>query len=181
MVWHQVEAELRARGHYVVAVDLPCDDEAAGLGDYAQTVVDAIGDRTSLVVVAHSFGGYTAPIVCAEVAVGLLVLVAGMVPKPGESAEEMFTNTGYQQEEQEDGSDLAVFYHDVPPDLAAEALSKGRDQSQKPWQEPWPLDAWPDVQTRYLLCRIESGHCVGLSRPSQLVGRLEGYRAELGT
>jgi len=202
--WHLVEAELRARGHNVVAVDLPCDDEAAGLGDYAQTVVDVIGDGTSLVVVAHSFGGYTAPIVCAQVPVDLLVLVAGMVPKPGESAEEMFANTGYQQEEQEDGSDLAVFYHDVPLELAAEALSKGRDQSQKPWQEPWPLDAWPDVPTRYLLCRkdrvfpadwtrqvvqerlgitpdeVESGHCVALSCPVELADRLEGYRAGLG-
>ena len=202
--WHLVEAELRARGHDVVAMDLPCDDEAAGLGDYAQTVVDAIGDRTSLVVVAHSFGGYTAPIVCAQVPVDLLVLVAVMVPKPGESAEEMFANTGYQQAEQEDGSDLAVFYHDVPLELATEALSKGRDQAQKPWQEPWPLDARPDVPTRYLLCRndrlfpadwtrrvvrerlgiepdeIESSHCPALSRPVELADCLEGYQAELG-
>ncbi len=190
--WHLVGAELQAQGHEVIAPDLPCEDEAASLSDYAQTVVDAIGDRTNVVVVGHSFGGYTAPLVCARVPADLLVLVAGMVPVPGESAGQMFANTGYQQDEQEDPSDLAVFYHDVPPGLAAEALSKGRDQAQRAWTEPWPLDTWPDVPTRFILGRqdrvfpaawvrtvvnqrlgitpdeIESGHCVALSRPDEL-------------
>lgn len=200
--WHLVEAELRAHGHDVIAVDLPCDDEAAGLSEYTDTVVDAIGDRNSLVLVAQSFGGYTAPLVCARRPADLLVLVAAMVPSPHESAEAMFANTGYSQEEQDDASDLAVFYHDVPPDLAAEALSKGRNQSAKPWRELWPLAAWPEVPTRYLLCRndrifpaawtrrvvrdrlgitadeIDSGHCPALSRPKELADRLEAYWAE---
>jgi pimeloyl-ACP methyl ester carboxylesterase len=199
--WHRVEAELRGRGHDVVAVDLPCDDDAAGLSAYAETVIDAIGDHTDLVVVAQSFGGYTAPLVCAQVPASLLILVAGMIPAPGESAREMFANTGYEQAAQEDDSDLAIFYHDVPPDLAAEALARGRPQSETPWQEPWPLAAWPDVPVRYLLCRndrlwpaewtrrvvrerldivpdeIDSGHCPALSRPAELVDRLEAYRA----
>ncbi len=198
--WHLVGAELESRGHDVVAPDLPCDNESAGLRDYAETVVQAIGDRTNLVVVGHSFGGYTAPLVCARRPADQLVLVAGMVPRPGESAETMFANTGYRQEEQEDASDLAVFYHDVPEALAAEALSRGRNQAQKPWQEPWPLDAWPDVPTRYLLCRndrvfpadwvreivrdrlgitpeeIESGHCGALSRPKELADWLVNPR-----
>jgi pimeloyl-ACP methyl ester carboxylesterase len=33
--WHLVEAELRARGHDVVAPDLPGDDESQQLDDYA--------------------------------------------------------------------------------------------------------------------------------------------------
>ena len=41
--WHLVEAELRERGHEVVAPDLPCDDDSADLRDYADTVVNAIG------------------------------------------------------------------------------------------------------------------------------------------
>ncbi|MEU8618335.1 alpha/beta hydrolase [Streptomyces sp. NPDC048623] len=67
-----MEAELRGRGHDVVAVDLPCDDDSAGLAEYADTVVDAIGDRTDLILVAHSFGGFTAPLVCDGVPVDLL-------------------------------------------------------------------------------------------------------------
>ncbi|MGW2183777.1 hypothetical protein ACWCXX_38435 [Streptomyces sp. NPDC001732] len=46
---------MRGRGHDVVAVDLPCDDDSAGLAEYADTVVDAIGERTNLILVAHSF------------------------------------------------------------------------------------------------------------------------------
>ena len=200
--WHLLEAELRARGHETVAMDLPVEDDAAGLSAYADTVVAAIDDRTDLVVVAQSFGGYVAPLICARVPVDLLVLVAGMVPSPGESAEEMFANTGYKADEQDDKSALAVFYHDVPPDLAAEALAKGRKQSDTPGREPWPLVAWPDVPTRYLLCRddrffpaewvrrvvrdrlgitpdeIDGGHCPALSRPQELADRLEAYRVE---
>jgi pimeloyl-ACP methyl ester carboxylesterase len=124
--WHLVEAELRQRGHDVVAVDLPCEDDSAGLNAYADTVVRAVGDRRDLVVAAQPSGGYIAPLVCARLPAQLLILVAGMVPTPGESAEEMFANTGYQSEPQSDTSPLAIFYHDVPLDLAAEALARGR-------------------------------------------------------
>ena len=37
-------------------------------------------------------------------------------------------------------------------ELAAEALERGRDQSDTPGEEPWPLAAWPDVDTRFILC-----------------------------
>jgi pimeloyl-ACP methyl ester carboxylesterase len=49
--WHLVEAELRGRGHDSVAPDLPCDDDTAGLSKYADTVLQAIGDRRELIVV----------------------------------------------------------------------------------------------------------------------------------
>jgi pimeloyl-ACP methyl ester carboxylesterase len=180
-------------------MDLPVDDDEAGLSEYADVVVEAIGGRRNLVAVAQSFGGYVAPIVCDRVPVSLLALVAGMIPLPGESADEMFGNTGYKQEPQEDTSDRAVFYHDVPERLAAEAIARGRRQSHTPGKEAWPLTAWPDVRTRYLLCRhdrlfprrwvrrvvrdrlgitpdeIDSGHCPALSRPDELTTRLEAY------
>jgi pimeloyl-ACP methyl ester carboxylesterase len=204
--WHLLAPELRERGHEVVAMDLPCDDESASLSDYADTVVDAIGDRTGLVLVAQSFGAFTAALVCERVPVELIVLVAGMVPSPGEKGEDWFANTGYEaaaREQDFDGdSEMAVFYHDVEPAVAAEALSRGRKQAETPGLEPWPLDAWPDVSTRYLLCRedrlfpadwmrgvvrarlgitpdeIGGGHCPALSRPRELAERLEAYRAD---
>lgn len=202
--WHLVEAALRERGHEVVAMDLPVEDDSAGLPEYADVVVAAIGQRSDLVVVAQSFAGYVAPIVCHRVPAKLLVLVAGMVPAPGETAEEMFANTGYKQEKQQDTSDRAVFYHDVPPQLAAEAMRRARTQSDTPGKQPWPLDRWPDVPTRYLLCtkdrlfppawvrqvvrdrlgivpdEIDSGHCAALSRPRELADRLEACRADVG-
>lgn len=203
--WHLVEAELRARGHDAIAPDLPCDDETAGLTDYADTVVAAIDGRTSdeLVIVGLSFGGYTAPLVCARVPADLLVLVAGMIPAPGESAEEMFAKTGYEYNSEEYASPIDRFLHDVPRELAEEALSKGKDQAGGPSQESWPLERWPDVPTKYILAQndrlfpaawvrdvvrdrlgitpdeIASGHCVSLSKPRELVEILERYRLSL--
>ena len=52
--WHLVVPELRERGHDAVAVDLPTEDPAAGWWDYADAVVEAIGERDKVVVVGHS-------------------------------------------------------------------------------------------------------------------------------
>jgi pimeloyl-ACP methyl ester carboxylesterase len=203
--WHLTAAELRARGHDVVAPDLPCDDDSAGLSEYADVVVDAIGDRTDLVVVAQSFGGFTAPLVCERVPVKLLVLLTAMIPSPGEPPGDWWANTGWErarrEQDERDGrapdDDIALFLHDVPPELAAEAMRRSRDQSATPFVKPWPLDAWPSVPTKFLLCRddrffpaefmrrvvrerlgivpdeIDGGHTIALSRPRELADRLE--------
>jgi pimeloyl-ACP methyl ester carboxylesterase len=202
--WHLVEAELRARGHEAIAPDLPCEDDSAGLPEYADTVVGAIGDRrTDLVVVAQSAGGFTAPLVCDRVAVDLLVLVAPMIPAPGEAPADYWANTGYFAEARDRYDDTsALFYQDVPPELAAEALNRARGQSEARMGEPSPLRAWPGVPTRVLICRddrlfparylrrvarerlgitpdeIDGGHTPALSRPRELVDRLEAYAAE---
>lgn len=206
--WHLLSAELRGRGHDVVAPDLPCEDDSAGLSEYADAVIDAIGDRTDLVVVAHSFGAFTAPLVCDRIPVESLVLLTAMVPRPGESPGEWWANTGWEQARHEqdarDGrrpdDDVTLFLHDLPPELAAEVPSHSLAQSGTPFGEPWPLEAWPSVPTRFLLCRddrffpaefvrrvvserlgivpdeIDGGHCVPLSRPAALADRLEAYR-----
>ncbi len=44
--WHLVERELRQRGHDTLAPDLPCDDDSAGLAEYADTVLPTTGPRT---------------------------------------------------------------------------------------------------------------------------------------
>jgi pimeloyl-ACP methyl ester carboxylesterase len=201
--WHLVEPELRSRGHDVVAMDLPCDDDSAGVSEYADAVVEAVGNRKDLVVVAQSFGGFTAPLVCERVPVELLVLVAAMIPAPGEAPNDYWVNTGYEtsNSEGEEGGEPAddIFYHDVPPDLVAEAKKRERAQSSMRMGEPWSLKAWPDVPTRALLCRddrlfpadymrrvvnerlgitpdeIDGGHCIALSRPQELADRLVAY------
>jgi alpha-beta hydrolase superfamily lysophospholipase len=61
--WHRVLPLLTACGHEVVAPDLPATDDAAGFEEYADTVVQAIGERRGLIVVAQSMGGFTAPVV----------------------------------------------------------------------------------------------------------------------
>jgi pimeloyl-ACP methyl ester carboxylesterase len=78
-----VERELHDLGHQTVAPDLPCDDDTAGLDDYADAVVDATA-RRDLIVVGHSYGSFTAPLVAARLTVDALVLVAAMIPAPRE-------------------------------------------------------------------------------------------------
>jgi pimeloyl-ACP methyl ester carboxylesterase len=213
--WHLVIPELRARGHEVVAPDLPCDDDSAGLTEYVETVVEAIGDRSGrFVVVGQSLAGFSAPLVCERVPVDLLVLVAAMVPAPGESPGDWWGNTGWEaahrekavQDSRELGEEfdpVAEFLHDVPADVVADSIHHVRNQSGTPFEKPWPLDAWPDVPTRFLLCRddrffpaefqrrvvkqrlgitpdeMDSGHLPALSRPQELAQRLEAYRVAL--
>jgi len=160
--WHLVERELRERGHDTVAPDLPCDDDAAGFDEYAETVIAAAGRGDDLVVVGTSLGGFTAALVADRIPVELLVLVTGMIPAPGEKGDDWFVNTGWEQAVQEqarrDGgrtgsSDpFILFYEDVPRPLAEQALAKGRPQSGTPGRTRWPLAAWPAVPTRFVLC-----------------------------
>jgi pimeloyl-ACP methyl ester carboxylesterase len=202
--WHRVVPLLAARGHDVVAPDLPSDDDAAGFSEYADAAVEAIGDRTEVILVAQSLAGFTAPIVCTRRPVDLLVLVAAMVPSPGESAGDWWANTGWEHDRRDLDAGLDVweeFFHDVSPEIVAEARARGeRPQSGTPMQEPWPLEAWPEVPTRFLLCRddrffpadfqrrvvrerlgivpdeMPGGHLPALGHPEELVDRLEQYR-----
>jgi hypothetical protein len=127
-----------------------------------------------------------------------LILVAGMIPKPGETAGEMFEATRWRMPPSDDPSDLAVYYHDVEPELAAEALSRARPDASA--DEPWPLTAWPDVPTQFIVCandrffdagwlrgvvrdrlgiepdELASGHTPALSHPSELVDLMESDR-----
>jgi hypothetical protein len=49
--WHRVVPLLEQAGHEAIPVDLPGDDDRAGISEYADTVVQAIDGR-SLVLVA---------------------------------------------------------------------------------------------------------------------------------
>lgn len=40
--WHLVEPDLRAAGHETIAVDLPCDDDSAGLEDYVGVIREMV-------------------------------------------------------------------------------------------------------------------------------------------
>lgn len=212
--WHLVERELRARGHETTAPDLPCEDDMAGLTEYVDTVVEAGGrlaDR-DLIVVAVSFGGFTAPLAAVRLRARAIVLVSGMIPAPGEKPGDWPANTGLWQAVAEqaarDGgktgnSDpLVTYYHDVPDDLAEEAMRRGgRAQSETPGRSAWPLGAWPAIPTWFIVCtedrffpagfmrrvvadrlrivpdEIAAGHCAALSRPTELAGMLASYAA----
>jgi len=147
----------------VLAPDLPADDDSLQLDDYADAVVAAVGQRKDLVVVAHSFGAFTAPLVAVRLPAAALVLVAGMVPAPGEAPNDWWANTGHRQAVAKqaalDGgltgsSDPYVsFYHDVPRPLAAQAMKRERAHpSAACGSVPWPLRALPNVPIHFVLC-----------------------------
>lgn len=207
--WHLVERELRGLGHQTLAPDLPCDDPTAGLADYADAVTDALAGRRHVIVVGHSYGGFTAPVVADRIGAEALVLVAAMIPAPGETPAAWWTNTGHGRAVAEQskldggltGSEdpFVTYYHDVPRDLAELALSKARDESEVAYNTPCPLDEWPAVPTKCILCtedrlfpsafmrrlaaerlglvsdEVAAGHYVALSRPRELASLLASY------
>lgn len=198
--WDLVAAELEPRGHEVVGVDLPCEQEV-GLGAHVQAVVDAVNGRSGdLVVVGQSLGGFVASLVPTVVPVSQIVLLAAMVPSPGETAGEWWDNTGhaaaYAAQGLVDESPEAVFLHDVPASVLS-AAQPPRDQAAAFFADPWPLSAWPDVPTSFIVCRddrffpaawltgvvkdrlgiepieIPGGHCAYHSQPRAVADALD--------
>ena len=184
--WDPTAAVLRQRGHEVITMDLPCTDPAAGLEEYATVVLDAIGDAHDVVLVGHSLGGLTVPIVAARRPVRELVLLAALVPKPGVSmaddvalVPEVFTAawTAYSAEQTTDDTGAArwpaeaaaaVFYHDCSDEQAAEAVVQLRPQVWTPSIQPSPLTAYPDVPTHAIVCAedrvLQADTCARLAK-----------------
>lgn len=197
--WRLVADELEARGHESVLLDLPCE-EPIGLDGYVDTVIEAIGDRSDIVLVAHSLGGLTAPVVATRIPVSALVFVTAMVPLPGERGGEWWGNVGheaaYEAQGLADNDDDTVFLHDVPPEVVA-SFEPSRDQTGQVMEDPSPLTDWPDVPTTFLLCRddrffpagwmadvvrsrlgiepvaVPGGHCPYWSQPAALAAAIE--------
>jgi pimeloyl-ACP methyl ester carboxylesterase len=195
--WHLLTAELEARGQDVIAVDLPCDDESAGLSSYCEAVVTAVGRRTDLVVAAHSLGGFTAPAVCERLPVNLLVFVAGMIPQPGEVVNDYWGHTAYEWDGDPESD---FFFQDLSPELAAEARRRLRPQAGRPMEDAALFERWPEVPTKAVIGRddllfpaeflrrvtrerlgfapdeVPGGHFPMLGHAGELADLLETYR-----
>lgn len=167
--WELLVPELEARGHSAVAPDLPIEDDTAGALENAHVVVDAIGRRDDVVVVGHSLGGLTIPLVAQMRPVRRLVFLAAQVPALGMSNLEylaiepeavVFTGAERLAEGQIPLEDDQVvsweraksgFYHDVDDDVARRAFERFRHQSFTVMTERTPLEAWPEVPSTYIL------------------------------
>jgi pimeloyl-ACP methyl ester carboxylesterase len=158
--WHRVVPLLQDAGHEAIAVDLPGNDEVAGLPEYTREVVNAIGDRVDVVIVAQSLGGFIAPLVSANVPVRALVLVNAMIPSPGETPGAWWENTGSLQASAvapEQGGygtefDPAVYFlHDVPPGVAATGEPHQRPEAEVVFGSVCDFDAWPSVPIRVVV------------------------------
>ncbi len=160
--WHRVVPLLRDAGHEAIAVDLPGDDESAGLDAYAELVVRAIGQRDPVILVAQSLGGFTAPLVCARRAVSMLVFVNAMIPNPGETAGDWWGHTGSleartsaaKRQGYSEEFDLATYFlHDVPEDVARDGEGHQRPEAKIVFTQPCSFEAWPKVPTKVVAGR----------------------------
>ncbi|HYL70267.1 MAG TPA: alpha/beta hydrolase, partial [Candidatus Dormibacteraeota bacterium] len=150
----------------------------AGLPEYAHSVVRAIGNREprSVVLVAQSLAGFTAPLVCRQVRVALLVLVNAMIPKPGERPGEWWTNTRHaaakREQNRRDGrpadapfDPLVEFFHDVPQPVIDAAWAQGEPrQSDIVFASPCTFEVWPEVPTHVLIARDDRFFPAGFQR-----------------
>lgn len=154
--------ELERLGHSAVAPPLPLDDPGARPSDHAGAVARAVPSDRELVVVAQSLGAFAGPLVAARVPVALLVLLAPMIPRPGETAGEWWQSTGHAEAiadvlERHGPMDAwgpdafaEVFLHDVHPEVARATERFSGAPGPGMFAEPWPLAEWPDVPTRVL-------------------------------
>jgi pimeloyl-ACP methyl ester carboxylesterase len=155
--WHRVIPLLQQAGHDAIAVDLPGDDEQAGLPEYTDLVVSAIGGRDDVVLVGQSLGGFTATPVAAKVPLRALVLVNAMIPAPGETLGAWWDNTGWAEARiaaAERGGygtefdEVVYFLHDVPPEVAAMGAQYQRPEASAVFGSVCDFGSWPAIPTR---------------------------------
>lgn len=194
--WDPLRAELEARGHRVVAPDLPCENCDAGIEEYAAVVRAALGGVDDAIVVGHSLGGLTIPLVPARLRVFLCALVAdtgwegvfvqgfgdarirdelgrSYYPDPADAAREL-------QYPPQFGPLAEKLRHQAPVDADARKLAGPaayivctRDASIRPeWQRHLALDVL-GVEA----IELDAGHSPMLSHPGELADILDGMAA----
>ena len=165
--WDRLAPELEARGHGVIAVDLPAESATAGMTAYRDVVLgalDAVGE--DVVLVGHSLGGITVPLVGAARPVRRVVYLTPAIPEPGRSLVETLEakpqNIANVLAELEVVDGAFVRYDPDRPELlyngcdAADtdwAMSKLTLQALQPMVEPFPADGLPDAPSTVILGR----------------------------
>jgi pimeloyl-ACP methyl ester carboxylesterase len=159
--WERVAPLIRGAGHEVVAIDLPCEDASVGCAGYRDIALDAVRDAgNDLVVVGHSAGGLTAPLVASARPVRRLVFVSALLPLPGRPFTEQNEEEGILQHEYQAGVESdgngnrrwfdrelcgRTMYSGCGPEDVAWAFEHLRPQASTMYEEPSPLEEWPDV------------------------------------
>jgi pimeloyl-ACP methyl ester carboxylesterase len=153
--WEPLAGELEARGRRVVAVDLPCDDVAAGCERYAEVVVEALDGVEDAIVVGHSLGGLTIPLVPAR----RLVFLCALLPGGGMGDEVFVPGFGEGRRRDELGRSywvdperaVASLYHDCDATSALAAVERLRPQA--PVRDD--RRELPDVERMSIVCSLD--------------------------
>ena len=166
--WNRLAPELARLGHDMIAPDMPMDNQACGAADWADVVLDAVGDPPAedLVVVGHSLAGLTLPIVAARLRPRRMVFLCANVPTPGVVFEAYVAAhpdaiiVPWERIEEDEAGRIVVpwelaremYYADCDEALAREAYEHVVPTATTGFKERCPLDAWPDVPATYILC-----------------------------
>jgi pimeloyl-ACP methyl ester carboxylesterase len=162
--WNLFASELEGRGHRVLTVDLPVSDPAAGPDDYLEACVTAFQDAGEpVVIVGHSIAGWTALRLGSRIPVaGLIYLASCITFPPGLYPDEpvpMIQTDPTEWTPDEQGLirlDEAVardaFYHDVPKELADQAISWLVPQAAGGVAGPVEPLARPEAPAVYIRC-----------------------------
>ncbi len=169
--WERLIPALAALGHRAWAMDLPCDDPAAGARRYAEVVARALPRTDDLVLVGHSLGGLTIPLVAALHPVRRLVFLCALIPRFGQSLVDQVaaepemlhavlrghpgrvTDPDGTTWLRDEAAARDVYYHDCADRDVHWSFTRLRRQAVAPRREPCPLSAWPAGERAYILCR----------------------------
>ncbi len=167
--WDRLAPELERLGHTLTAVELPISNPASGASEYADAIEAQADWSEPPVIVGHSTGGLSIPIVATRRPVRQLVFLASMLPKPGMSANDQraaepidgpgpsgsaeWTDLGNDVWLVGPNTATEMFFPDAAPADAAWATSQLRPQSYRAMNEVTPLTQWPDLPSAYIVCR----------------------------
>jgi pimeloyl-ACP methyl ester carboxylesterase len=214
--WQVFATELTQRGHRALTVDLPVSDPQAGPDDYVAACVSAFhGADEPVIVVGHSIAGWTALRLDGRIpAAGFIFLASCITFPPGLYPNEpvpMILTDPAEWTPDERGLitlDAAVaraaFYHDVPAELADQAISWLVAQSAAGVAGPETRIAAPSAPSVYIRCAddravaapwaefasdqltgasprvIQSSHSPFLSHPAELADMFDQIVIDFG-
>jgi pimeloyl-ACP methyl ester carboxylesterase len=159
--WYLVKPLLEAAGHIVHTPDMPTTDDSADFNTYAAAAISSIDNKSDdIVVVGQSMGAFSAPVAAENLHAKLLVLLAPMLPLPGETPGEWWEHVDYSKAlaayAKQAGFDphfdpQTTLMHDLPKKMVDELLAAGEPaQSEAIFSKPFPLQAWPGIPTKII-------------------------------
>lgn len=155
--WEPFVPELARLGHRSVAMDLPIEDPAATLDDYAGAVVRAVEGIPRPWLIGHSMGGLVIPrVALARPVAGLIFLCAGFPPTSEAQHREdhaardprnasHFVDDGQGRITLTYEGAVDDFFADCPPEVQRWAIARFRPQATAPFSEYAPIPRYPGV------------------------------------
>ncbi|MFE9627684.1 alpha/beta fold hydrolase [Streptomyces sp. NPDC006527] len=197
--WSELQAALEAREFRTRTLDLPSAGGRSGIAEDTSAVRDGLASIDGpVVVVAHSYGGIPVTQAIADMPnVSRVVYLAAFQLDIGESLIGFYgapVPPETQEFEAVPDDPRKVFYADVPPAEAAEAIARLVPQSTKAFTDAVTVAGWHSIPSTYIICEqdqalpaqlqrklavraddvhsMESGHSPFLSMPEDLAGLL---------